>query len=537
MGTHVVLGIDDQAHENRELDGELEERDAPAQGVVVPDARRPPAVIVAVLMLLLVGAGLRAVRLDEPPLDYHSTRQYNSALLARKYEQALGGGAAGVSPAVVSAAAPAEIEPPIMEAITAVGWRVSGSEPLWFPRVLSILAWSLGGWLLYLLLERLASRVAGIAGVAVWSFLPFAIAATRTFQPDPLMVAAIVGAVLALVMHDDEPSRRRLVVAGLVGGFAVLVKLPAIFFIAPVFVALAYDRGGFRALWSRRTALYVALLIGPALVYNGYGFLVGGFLQGQEGGRLLPQFLLTATFWREWGQKVGETVGFVVPITAMAGLLVARGRARRVGVALAGGYVSFRLVFSYHYATHSYYHLPLLLVLSVGVGLLAHAVTVFVRTRHADLPSVGVAAATAMIVVAATPMGAYSMVPAAIPAAIAHTEVAVPAEIGTLVHHSTELVFLAPSYGDTLKFYGGVAGTYWPGPGDASLAQLEGTAPKSVPDRLADIRRNTGARFFVVTDMGQWQAQPDLRAYLHIHYPLVASNRDYLVYDLRGAAR
>jgi 4-amino-4-deoxy-L-arabinose transferase-like glycosyltransferase len=536
VGTDVGLGICDEAHENREIDRELEQRDARAQGVVAPDARRPPAVVVAVLMLLLVGAGLRAVRLDEPPLDYHSTRQYNSALLARKYEQALGGGGAGVGHAVVSAAAPAEIEPPIMEAITAVGWRLSGSEPLWFPRALSILAWSLGGWLLYLLLERLASRVAGIVGVAVWSLLPFGIAATRTFQPDPLMVAAIVGALLAAVMYDDEPSRRRLVVAGLAGGFAVLVKVPAIFFIAPVFVALAYHRGGFRALWSRRTALYVALLIGPALVYHVYGFLIGGFLQGQEGGRLLPHFLVTATFWREWARKVGETVGFVLPITAMAGVLVARGRARRVGVALAGGYVSFGLVFSYHYATHSYYHLPLLLVLSVGVGLLAHAVTAFVRTRQADLPSVGVAAATATIVLAATPMGAYSMVPAAIPAAIAHTEVAVPAEIGTLVHHSTELVFLAPSYGDTLKFYGGVAGTYWPGPGDAKLAQLEGTAPKSVPDRLADIRRDTGARFFVVTDMGQWQAQPDLRAYLNTHYSLVASNRDYLVYDLRGTA-
>jgi Dolichyl-phosphate-mannose-protein mannosyltransferase len=536
VGTDVGLGIYDEAHENREIDRELEQRDARAQGVVAPDARRPPAVVVGVLMLLLVGAGLRAVRLDQPALDHYSTRQYNSALLARKYEQALGGDAAGVGHAVVSAAAPAEIEPPIMEAITAVGWRLFGSEPMWFPRVLSILAWSLGGWLLYLLLERLASRVAGIAGVAVWSLLPFGIAATRTFQPDPLMVAAIVGALLALVMHDDEPSRRRLVVAGLAGGFAVLVKLPAVFLIAPVFVVLAYHRGGLRALRSRRTALYVALFICPALVYHVYGFLIGGFLQGQEGGRVLPHLLVTAAFWREWAKIVVEIVGSVLPISALAGLLVARGRARSVGVALAVGYVSFGMVFTYHYSTHSYYHLTLVLVLSVGVGLLAHAVTAFVRTRQADLPSIGVAAATATIVLAASQMGYFPMVPAAIPAAIAHTEVAVPPDIGTLVHHATGLVFLAPSYGDTLEFYGGVAGTSWPGSVDAKLAQLEGTAPKSVPDQLDEIRRDTRARFFVVTDMRQRQAQPDLRAYLASHYPLVASNRDYLVYDLRGAA-
>jgi hypothetical protein len=536
VATEVGVGTHDDAREIRELDRKLAASDARSHGAAPPKTRRPLVVVVAVLMLLLVGAGLRTVRLDQPGLEQYPTRQYNSALLARKYEQALGGTAGGLSHAVVSAAAPAEIEPPIMEAITAVEWRLSGSESLWFPRVLSILAWSLGGWFLYLVLERLASRVAGIVGVAVWSLLPFGIAATRTFQPDPLMVASIVGAVLALVMYDDEPSRRRLVVAGLAGGFAVFVKLPAVFLIAPVFVVLAYRRGGFRALWSRRTALYAALFIGPALVYNFYGLLVGGFLQGQEGGRVLPQLLVTATFWREWGRLVGATVGVVLPFVALAGLLVARGRARSVGFALLVGYVSFGLVFAYHYETHSYYHLPLVLVLAVALGLLADAVTSLVRRRRADLTSIGVAAATATIVLAGTQLGSFSMVPATISAATVHTEVAVPPEIGTLVHHATGLVFLAPSYGDTLKFYGGVAGTWWPTAADVKLAEFEGYAPQSVRAQFDEIRRNPRTSYFVVTDMRGWQGQPDLRAYLRSHYRLVASRRDYVVYDLRGVA-
>ena len=537
MATDVRLVSDEAAREIGKLDREFEERDARSPGAVVRGTRRPLGVVVVVLLLLVVGAGLRAVRLDQPGLEEYSTRQYNSALLARKYEQALGGDAAGISHGVVRAAAPVEIEPPIMEAITAVAWRLSGSEPFWFPRVLSILAWSLGGWLLFLLLERLASRVAGVAGVTVWSLLPFAVAATRTFQPDPLMVAAIVGALLALVTYDDEPSRQRFVVAGLASGFAVFVKLPAAFLIAPVFVVLAYRRGGYRALWSRRTALYAALFIGPALVYNAYGFLIGGFLNGQEAGRVLPHLLLTASFWQQWARMIGATVFFVLPLAALAGLLVTRGRARAVGFALVVGYVTFGLVFSYHYETHSYYHLPLVLVLAVGVGLLAHALTSWVRTRQADLTSVGVAAATTMIVLAGSQMGAFSIVPPAVPAATVHTEVAVPTQIGKLVHHATGLVFLAPSYGDTLKFYGGVAGTWWPGPADIKLAQLEGNAPKSVQAQLDEIRRSQETQFFVVTDMRQWDAQPDLRAYLDSHYPLIASNRDYRVYDLRRAAR
>jgi hypothetical protein len=185
-------------------------------------------------VLLLGGALVRSVRLNEPALAWQPTRQYNDALLARRYEQVLGGSAAGLDRAVVRAAAPAEIEPPILESITGVGWRVFGDEPLWFPRAVSILFWSIGGWLLFLLLRRLASPVAGVAGVVIWSFLPFSVTASRSFQPDPLMVSAITGALLASLVDDDEPSRRRLVIAGLAGGFAVLVKTPAIFFVGPV---------------------------------------------------------------------------------------------------------------------------------------------------------------------------------------------------------------------------------------------------------------------------------------------------------------
>ena len=70
-------------------------------------------------------------------------------------------------------------------------------------------------------------------------------------------------------------------------------------------------------------------------------------------------------------------------------------------------------------------------------------------------------------------------------------------------------------------------------PADVKLAELEGNAPKSIQAQFDDIRRSTRNRYFVVTDMRQWQDQPDLRAYLDRHYSLIASHRDYLVYDLR----
>jgi hypothetical protein len=195
------------------------------------------------------------------------------------------------------------------------------------------------------------------------------------------------------------------------------------------------------------------------------------------------------------------------------------------------------MTFTYHYTTHSYYHLPLVFVLSVGIGLLAHAVVIFVRARRADLVSAGVATATAALVLAGTQAGAFPVIPAADTPAATNTEVAVPEKIGSLLNHATGVVFLAPSYGNTLEFYGGVAGISWPASADFNLSRIEGIAPESAQQRFDKILQTTHAKLFVVTAMHQWQAQPDLRAYLNSHFPRVATHPDYLIYDLRRAVR
>jgi hypothetical protein len=216
----------------------------------------------------------------------------------------------------------------------------------------------------------------------------------------------------------------------------------------------------------------------------------------------------------------------VVPVAALEGILLARGRARPVGLALFAGYVGFGLVFTYHYMTHDYYHLPFVLVLSVGIGLLADRVLAFVRSRRADMRSIAVAATVALGVLVGFRVSVesirFGLVPASVPETTRIAESEVPPKIGTLLHQSTRLAFLAPSFGETLRFYGGVDGTLWPETNDAQTT-------------LAEIRRK-GAEFFVVTDLRAWGADPDLRHSV-TRYPLLASGRNFLVYDLRGSTR
>ncbi len=49
----------------------------------------------------------------------------------------------------------AVIEPPFMEWLTAQTYRLMGSDPLWVPRLYSILFWIVGGIGLFLLARRI----------------------------------------------------------------------------------------------------------------------------------------------------------------------------------------------------------------------------------------------------------------------------------------------------------------------------------------------------------------------------------------------
>jgi hypothetical protein len=92
----------------------------------------------AVLMgLLVLGLGLRLADLDDPPLDYHPTRQLRSAIIARAIYYRID---SGRDPALVAAAqevtAPLEtLEPPIVETLVAWTYRLVGGEFLWIARL------------------------------------------------------------------------------------------------------------------------------------------------------------------------------------------------------------------------------------------------------------------------------------------------------------------------------------------------------------------------------------------------------------------
>ncbi len=124
----------------------------------------------ALVFLFGLALAVRLYDLTDPPLDFHATRQLHAALMARGmyYENRLDVPAWQREMAVQQWKSEGLIEPPIMQRLSALTYRLAGGEYLWIPR-LSAIFFGCGGGAYFACRGRSARAVAGVLPFsAVW---------------------------------------------------------------------------------------------------------------------------------------------------------------------------------------------------------------------------------------------------------------------------------------------------------------------------------------------------------------------------------
>ncbi len=157
--------------------------------------------VVAIIIIFLVGLGIRFYDFSDAPLDFHPTRQLYSALKARgMYYQNLESAPEWQRElAVQQWKIQGLIEPPVMERLSSFLYQILGGEDLRIPRFFSIFFWFLGGIALVFLTKELTDENGAVFALILYMVTPYTAIASRSFQPDPLMVALMVFALWGLV--------------------------------------------------------------------------------------------------------------------------------------------------------------------------------------------------------------------------------------------------------------------------------------------------------------------------------------------------
>ena len=477
----------------------------------------------ALALTFAVGLGVRFFDLDAPLLDFHPTRQLFSAIRARGiYYQTLPNVPAWQKDlAARQLENTATIEPPIMENVAAFFYGYFGEQTA-IPRAFSVIFWAVGGIFLFLLACNLTdgSSAGAAAALVLYMFIPYALRASRAFQPDPLMVMLIIIFWWAIEHWGRKPSSWRwTLLAGVSGGLAIFVKFPAVFFVVSGALGAIFAHNDFRKVF-KLPQTWAMMLTGilPAGLYLYYGLYVARFLGQQFEDRFYPEMLISPNFYLRWFLKVDQVVGVLWLALALLGCLLFSSRSTRIFLlSLLGGYFVFGLIFDYHISSHDYYSLPLIPIVALGFAPFAADIS----ARFQEKLQGSRALATATFIVFLLMLGGLGLTQYLdLRTNDYRAQAAFWVKVGDAMKHQPGVIAITSDYGDPLKYYGWQNSDSWPFAADI----------KNFKHTFVEL--TAGKSYFLVTDFDQFNLQPDLRRRLTIRYPVLVRGTGYIAYDL-----
>jgi hypothetical protein len=508
------------------------------------------AILRAITLVLLFGFALtiRLYDLTDLPLDFHPTRQLLSAIKARAlyYEtQPDGIPTWKLETAIRQAKLKADVEPVIFERLVAFTYRFTG-EQVWIARIYSSLFWLIGGVFLFMLVRDLISFEGAVFSTAYYLFFLYSVIASRSFQPDPLMVMFVLAfwwmfsrwsdpsSIRAerSAEHVDEAGRGAglmfALLAGLFGGLAILIKFSAAFFVIGAALGLGLSRFTLRDL-LRTPQVWLMVVIGilPAAAYLIYGIFIGGYLGAQFSGRFIPELLLSPVNYLLWATKADLAAGGLFIMLGLLGLLLVKnGRLRSFMIGLWVAYLAYGLFFNNHVGTHDYYHLPLIPI--VAVSLSPFGDWFFARLTESS-PRPWMRGAVYFVLF----LGLSSVLWNArdqMKAVDYRPEVAMWAEVGEGLADE-RVVALTQDYGSRLEYWGLKTAATWPYIGDINYIDTRGGSFSF--DELFD-KYSSQRDFFLVTDFEELDRQLELKNRLFSSYLIHDQGDGYIIFNLRS---
>ena len=512
------------------------------------------SLIFALILAFTLAGAIRLYDLTDLPLDFAPTRQLFSALKARGMYYATLPANSEIpewqrAMAVRQWKSIQAIEPTVIETITAQTYRMVG-EHLWIARVYSALFWVLAGLLLFLLASEISGPAGAFISLLFYLFLPYGVIASRTFQPDPLMVALIVSAAWASfhwANNRDLPGRswKWVILAGILNGLAIFVKNVAVFPLAFAIAALTLECGLVKSLKDKQTWVLAGLSILPTAAYTIYGLLGPGFLGQQFAFRFFPQLWSDPAFYLRWIGQIDGVTGFGALAAAITGIFVARRRAAALLIGLWLGYFAYGMTFAYHISTHDYYQLLLIPIVAVSLAPVAEALFETAnRLRNPRIsgdnssdprpnpkrnwPDIFARAVLSILILLVVSIQVWN-----VRVELIRDDWRPDAEfwaaLGEKLGHDGPVLTISQDYGYRLAYWGWQEVDSWYDSGDLDLRTLDGRQI-NLMQRFQE--QASGKQYLVVTQLGKLDQQPEIKAYIYQTYPVFAEGKGYLVFRL-----
>jgi 4-amino-4-deoxy-L-arabinose transferase-like glycosyltransferase len=205
--------------------------------------------------VLLATVLFRMIRLDQPIVENYVGRQVPTAMVARNLERC----SSFFWPRLDTEPYPNYflVEPPLYElAVVGLrrvwGWRLEACG-----RIVSAGATALGAWALFGLVRRRDGERAALAATIAFAFFPITLRYGRAFQPDALMLGAILAGLDFWDRVQERSSRWWLVPGWLILALGLAAKISSAFALVPLAIGVERRRIGLGMLLAASALLPV----------------------------------------------------------------------------------------------------------------------------------------------------------------------------------------------------------------------------------------------------------------------------------------
>jgi len=495
---------------------------------------RKNTVIFLLVLFLLVGLAARLIDFTDLPLDFASTRQLHSLIMARGiYYEFETTQVEAIPEAVrnfgitVGNAEP-RIEPPVMEYLVAYTYQLIGGESIFVGRFYAILFWVLGGIPLFLLMQKLTSVNGAFAALAIYLFMPFGIIASRAFQPDSLMVLGILLALYFQTRWMQNDSIKNTILAGLFTGLAILIKATSIFFVGVPLVGIVLSMGINKWIKNWHVYLMAFLALVPALLFNVISATVGGNAGSIFGSRFFPSLFIDPKWYLRWFMTAKSVVNYFPLIIGLLVLFLIKKKEYWIFYAcLWLGYLLFGFTFAYHIYTHNYYHLPLIPMVAIGFGVMFEIVFTNLEELNPHwFPRLLIMGILIMSIGLCVFKARSDLLEANYRHETAYWEL-----LGEKIGMDKAVIALTHDYGYRISYWGFINPKLWLTRGDQVVSELSGATNPEFETLFK--QKTEGKDYFLVTLIGDFEAQTDLHDFLFSNYSY-KQGEGYYLFDLKN---
>jgi len=480
------------------------------------------AIWITLAVIFILGTWIRLIDLQDPPLDFNPTRQLRSAIIARGYyyEHAPSPDPDERDTAMGHKRGMEYLEPPVLEMITSWIYLLAGKEILWVARVLTSICWVVGGTALFDLGRRMTSPPAALIALLYYFFIPFSIRASRSFQPDPVMVMLVLLAAWTLYHWSVKPTWKWTIMTGLTGGISAFIKPAGFLFVGGMVLGLILFKAWHQPSGEQNKSIPIFKNTqGWAIVGLMAAFVIGYYLI-QTGKQSTGYFtswtiisrwreLLTPSFYVQWLLRIDSIMYLSVVTAGFIGMLIAVPKNRALLAGFWAGYIFLGFLFPHHIITHDYYHLPL-------VGLVSLSMTPLIEVVLQKILDQQIVFRIAFIVVVLVFFGYNGWIGRSILVGQDYREhPAFWQKVASAFPEGSKAIGLTQDYGYRLMYYGWRKIDLWP--------QGESVENFSKVSSEAD--------YFVITAKNQ--LNNELENYLEDTYSVHSEGIGYQIFDIR----